>query len=387
LEEGLVRIWTDELEADHIGINDNFFELGGDSLSAARVCARVQSSLGRPLSVAMLFKTPTIAQLARTLQHPEADGQGSSSLVAIQTGGSRPPLLCLHGRTGDVPEYFALAHHLGPDQPVYGIQARGVDGTEPPLTRFEDMAAFYVKEIRTHFPLGPYLLCGSSLAGLLAWEVAQQLQAQNQPVALLALFDTALNLTSDFRPVAHSGWRFFTRRVAFHFDTLRESHLSWHSYVAHRLKARWRRPDSAVSGRSEEPEELDSEARAPWVLPGDEPEKWPATLLTMVETNWRAGQVYNLRSYPGRLTLFLARESELRRHDPRLPGKLAAGGVEIRWVPGNHTSMLYEPHVNVLARLLQRCIDKAITPAPRWRNIVRRLATSRSRLRWRRMSA
>jgi len=379
LEEALARIWADELEAEHIGINDNFFELGGDSLSATRVCARVQSSLGRPLSVAMLFKTPTVAQLARTLQRQEAGRQVTSSLLAIQTEGSRPPLFCLHGRGGDVAHYFALAHHLGTDQPVYGIQARGVDGTQPPVLRIEDMAALYVKDIQTVFPRGPYLLCGYSFGGLAAWEVAQRLRAENRPVALLALFDTELDQNPSFAVVAHSDWTFFTRRVAFHFDTMKASHLSWHSYIVRRLKARWRRVDSTAVGRGSALPKLDRKPRAPWLLPDDEPEKWPATLSTLTQTNWRAAEAYHLRRYPGRVTLFLARESELRWKDPRLPGQLAAGGVEIRWVPGNHSTLLYEPHVALLASMLRSCIDRVITPAAYWRNIARSLAKLRSR--------
>jgi oxalate---CoA ligase len=380
LEEALARIWADELEADHIGVDDNFFELGGDSLSAARVCARVQSSLGQPLSAAMLFETPTVAQLARSLQNPEAGRRTPSSLAAIQAGGTRPPLFCLHTRDGTVFRYYALAHHLGPDQPVYGIQARGVDGTQPPLTRFDDMAALYVREIQAVLPHGPYLLCGYSLGGLLAWEVAQHLHAQNREVALLALFDTPLDLNPNFRRVAQSSWGFFSCKVAFHLDAIKESQLPWPSYVARRLKARRRRLHSAVPGRRRvQPEKLDPEPRPWWWLPGDEPEKWPASLLTMVETNSRAGREYPLKRYPGRVNLFLARDSEFRRYDPRLPGRLAAGEVEIRWAPGNHASMLFEPYVSVLAKMLRRCIDKAILPAPHWWDTVRLRVTSRPR--------
>jgi thioesterase domain-containing protein len=269
------------------------------------------------------------------------------------------------------------------------------------LTRFDDMAAAYVREIQAVLPHGPYLLCGYSIGGLLAWEVAQHLHAQNQKVALLALVDTPLDLNPNFRPVAQSSWefftrkvafhleavkeshlpwRFFTRKVAFHVDAMKESHLPWPSYVARRLKARWRRLHSAVPGRRRgELEKLDPEPRPWWWLRGDEPEKWPASLLTMVETNSRAGREYRLRKYPGRVNLFLAHESEFRRYDHRLPGWLAAGGVEIRWAPGNHASMLFEPYVGVLAKTLRRCIDKAILPAPHRWDTVRRRVTSRPR--------
>jgi hypothetical protein len=149
--------------------------------------------------------------------------------------------------------------------------------------------------------------------------------------------------------------------------------------VARRLKARWRRLHSAVPRRRAEPGKLDPEPRPWWWLPGDQPERWPASLLRMVETNSRAGQEHRLTRYPGRVNLFLARELEFRRYDPRLPGRLAAGGVEILWAPGHHASMLHEPHVSVLAKMLRKCIDKAILPAPHLWSSVRPRSTSRPR--------
>jgi oxalate---CoA ligase len=380
LERALARIWADELETDHIGLNDNFFDLGGDSLRAVRVCARVQTSLGRPLSVAMLFKTPTIAELGRALQRKETDHPGSP-LVIIQEGGARPPLFCLHGRSGDVTEYFALARHLGPDQPVYGLQARGIDGTESPLVRIEDMAAVYMQEIQAVFPHGPYLLCGYSVAGLLAWEVAQQLRARSRPVAALMLLDTHLAQNPSFTSVPYSGWAFFTRRVAFHWNNLKKARLhTWPLYAAARLKRRLSAKRVVPLQNREEPV---VEPRPAWALLGDEPEKWPAVLLTMVQALWRAAHVYTLRRYPGRVTLFLAQSDHVpQRYDPRLPGRLAGGGLDIRWVPGDHSTMLYEPDVGALAKMLRECLDKAIAPAPFWQNITRALVTLCSRHFW-----
>jgi thioesterase domain-containing protein len=110
--------------------------------------------------------------------------------VTIQIGGSKPPLFCVHAIDGNVLVFQNLARHLDPDQPVYGLQAKGLDGKQAPHTRFEDMAADYIKEIRTVQPEGPYLLAGYSSGGVVAFEMAQQLQAQGQQVELLALIDS-----------------------------------------------------------------------------------------------------------------------------------------------------------------------------------------------------
>ena len=87
-------------------------------------------------------------------------------------------------------EYYDLARHLGADQPFYGLQSAGLDGSRPPHTRVEDMAAHYIKEMRELQPEGPYFIGGRSLGGMVAFEMAQQLKAQGQAIGLLALLDT-----------------------------------------------------------------------------------------------------------------------------------------------------------------------------------------------------
>src|SRR5438477_12550233 len=108
----------------------------------------------------------------------------------MQPNGSRPPLFCVHGASGNVLIYRDLSRHLGPDQPFYGLQAQGLDGTAECLTTVEDMAALYINEIRRVQPEGPYFIGGYCLGGTIAYEIAQQLTSRGQEVGLLALFDT-----------------------------------------------------------------------------------------------------------------------------------------------------------------------------------------------------
>jgi thioesterase domain-containing protein len=113
-----------------------------------------------------------------------------SSLVALQPYGSKTPLFCVHPGGGNVLTYRDLALRLGDDQPVYALQAQGLNGVEAPSQRIEDMAAHYLHAIRTVQTDGPYLLAGLSTGGEIAWEMAQQLHAMDQEVGLLILFDT-----------------------------------------------------------------------------------------------------------------------------------------------------------------------------------------------------
>jgi oxalate---CoA ligase len=352
LEEALARIWAEELEIAHVGVHDNFFELGGDSLRVTRMCGRVQATTARALPVATVYKWPTVAQLAKVLQEEGDTSRSFSSLVPIRADGSRPPLFCMHSRWGYADEYTPLALRLGPDQPVYGLQARGTDGIQSPHTSIEDMAAQYVQEIRAFFPHGPYLLCGYSSSGGSVWEIAQQLHAQGQRVALLALLDANLYLNPALVPDRVPVLQFNRRRAQLHVDALRElAPRDRLSYMLGYLKALGRRRSNTGPLLTAEEAELRSHLTH--------------SLLALMETHRAARRAYRLRPYPGPVTLFLVRQPEVNlRYDPRLPGRLAAGPVEIHEVPGEHGTVLKEPHVCVLAKVLRGCIDRAIERIP-----------------------
>src|SRR6202035_6054305 len=185
----LSRIWQELLGIESTGLDQNYFDLGGDSVLAVHLFAEIEKVFKVKLPLATLFDAPTIQELAGILRS-EAPSKGWSPLVAIQDSGSRPPFFCVHGAGGNVLIYRELSQNLGPDQPFYGLQSQGLDGTYPPLTRIEDMAATYMKAIRRRQPHGPYLIGGYCGGGLIAFEVAQQLQSQGEQVALLALLDT-----------------------------------------------------------------------------------------------------------------------------------------------------------------------------------------------------
>ena len=234
-ERRICELLQDLLGIEQVGVRDNFFELGGHSLLAVRLFSQLHKSTRVNLPLATLFEAPTPRLLAarfgdaapgadddhgdRTPQPPEetaaptavppivdnATGPPSSvhrarastssrrvwsSLVALQPNGSRPPFFSIHGRGGNVLNYAAFIEHLGFDQPLYGLQCRGLDGLSEPFQSVREMAAAYVEEVRTVQPIGPYFLGGGSMGGTVALEMAQQLQAKGERVALVAMFDT-----------------------------------------------------------------------------------------------------------------------------------------------------------------------------------------------------
>ena len=169
-------------------MTDNIFELGIDSLLAARLFVEVAKVFGNKLPPAPLFQSPTIELLARHLREGRGAGRWTS-LVEIQPEGSRPPLFNVHGGAGTIIHLQELSRLLGPDQPFYGLQSRGLYGDVSPLSTVREMASHYLAEIRSLQPEGPYYLSGYCFGGIVALEMAHRLLADGQEVPLLILLN------------------------------------------------------------------------------------------------------------------------------------------------------------------------------------------------------
>ncbi|MBW4493514.1 MAG: amino acid adenylation domain-containing protein [Oscillatoria princeps RMCB-10] len=343
LERQLTEIWEKVLGVSPISVTDNFFDLGGHSLLAVKLFAQILESLGKALPLATLFSAPTVEQLANILRQ---DGwlPAWKSLVPIQTGSIKTPLFCIHAIGGNVLSYQGLASYLGENQPVYGLQARGLDGQEEPHRRVEDMAADYIKEIRTVQLHGPYFLAGHSLGGIVAFEIAQQLAKAGERVALLALFDT-------FSPMLfNKETPPFRYQLSIHkLNLSRLKPTERLSYVTDRVK--WK-----IEGLRQK---LTDKFYLWSGLPN--PDLIPEIFRLVEEANRQAVRNYLPQVYPGRVTLFRSIERPTRKYyDPLLGwGELAAGGVEVVEVPGHHKTLILEPYVRFLAEKLRACLDKA----------------------------
>jgi thioesterase domain-containing protein len=169
-----------------IGIHDNFFDLGGHSLKAAQLFYQLELVFGKQLPLATLFQAPTIAELATVLTKASWVPPWPS-LVAIQPSGTGVPLFMVPGVGGNVLIFAKLARILGAEQPLYGLQARGLDGKEAPFTSVPEMASHYVQEVRRMYPDGPYLIGGGCTGGLIGYEMARQLTALGCAVTLFMM--------------------------------------------------------------------------------------------------------------------------------------------------------------------------------------------------------
>lgn len=190
VELTLARLWSEILGVSPVGLKDNFFELGGRSLLAARLFARIEKEWGQKLPLATLYQAPTLEALAALLGEPTRS-QPSCRLLAIQAKGTRPPFFCIPGGGSDVIVFQDLAEALGHDQPLYGLQARGLDATpiEGDFPSVEEVAADFIRAIKTVQPEGPYFIGGHCFGCLLAWEVSRQLIQSGERVGHLALLD------------------------------------------------------------------------------------------------------------------------------------------------------------------------------------------------------
>jgi len=189
LEKDLVAIWESILGIKPIGVSDNIFDLGVDSLIAAQLFARIERTVGKGLRPAPLFQAPTVESLAALLRERDTAVNKWTSLVPMQTQGSKSPLFFVHGGAGTVLLFHPLARRLAPERPVYGLQSQGLYGRDLPHTSIEEMAAHYISEMRTVQPRGPYLLGGWCFGGLVAFEMAQQLRRKGEQIELLAMFN------------------------------------------------------------------------------------------------------------------------------------------------------------------------------------------------------
>jgi acetoacetyl-CoA synthetase len=185
----LTAIWERLLQRSPIGADENFFDLGGDSLLAITLFLEIAKATGRDLPITTIYEAPTIAELAATLER-EAAPQFSPLGLGKDGEDELPPLFIAHGLGGNIMEIFPLAKRVQSRQPIYAIQAKGVDGADVPHERVEDMAQFYLDAVREVQPHGPYFLAGYSFGGLVALEMAQRLSNEGETIGFLGMLDT-----------------------------------------------------------------------------------------------------------------------------------------------------------------------------------------------------
>lgn len=356
IELRLKEIWEDLLGVRPVGVLDNFFELGGHSLLAMRLLARIEKAFGQPLPISAIFQSPTLRQLAGTIRGEKSQAAcPASSLVKIQPNGTRPPLFLVHGAGGGMFwGYTNLSCHLGLDQPVYGFKSSEPNGPKLYST-IEEMAAQYVADLREFQPRGPYHLGGYCFGGNVAWEMARQLHAQGERVALLALLNSAPTHSRQARIMPTPAWILkFLRNLGYLASCFlsrpfpkQRRFLAWQARtMARRLKHTVTRSPAPVEVYADELVELSG-------CPSEQRPLWEAHIRALI--------THRTQPYAGPVTLLRSRAHPFwSSFDPAYDwGEFVKQAVDVRIVPGTHEQILEEPHVRMLAQELGLALRKA----------------------------
>jgi amino acid adenylation domain-containing protein len=351
-EKKLARIWESLLKTKKIGIHDDFFDIGGHSLIAVTMVVKIEQELGMRIPIATLFDRSTISGIAELIDQGP-DNLTWRSLVPIRPAGSKKPLFLIHGMGLNVLLYTSLIKHLDPDQPVYGLQAKGLNGSDAPLESMEDIASYYISEIMTVDPDGPYAMAGFSLGGRIAYEMARQLFEMGKKVSFLGLFDATADESFASYPFFEKNRRRIRYAISYTIwnvsNFLRDKNESKLTIMLRRwrgLERRMRGLDFKIDDR-----ELVSFGRI---------DELPKYLRKVHRANKKADRNYIIKNYPGKVHLFKAQKQTFYLSDPIQYGwdKVAKGGVVVHVIPGEHSNTFAPPNDQYFANVLQSCLNE-----------------------------
>ncbi|HIK19452.1 MAG TPA: hypothetical protein IGS53_29810 [Leptolyngbyaceae cyanobacterium M33_DOE_097] len=377
LEKQLAQIWESVLGIQTVGVQDNFFDLGGHSLLAVSLFHELEQQLGKQLPLSTLITAPTIAQLA-TYFEPSGQTQTHASIVPLKPGAGKPPIFLIHDGDGETLLYQGLAHHLDANVPVYGVQPYRCDGHPILHTRIAEMVAYYIEQIQAVQPEGPYFLGGLCAGGVLAFEIARQLQLQGQEIGMVAIIDAA-----DVEAEEQAGYITSQRRDSFS-KVLRDSkqlplvnrslfilnqmRQKATNVIAYELQKRYQTLRDRVQLKLFQTC-LDRQLTLP---------KWLQNIPVRTILVWAQSKYVPDTALKGEVLLFRATEKssvfdgtaiddtpyvELYA-DPLLGWEQrVTETVKVYDIPGGHSSMLQEPNVQVMAAVIQSYWNSVQTAA------------------------
>ena len=345
LEHKLLEIWSGILQISSIGVTENFFDLGGHSLLAIRLIATIEKQLGYSLSVVSLFREPTVEKIAALLEQDRKPND-LDILVPLQPKGDLLPLFLVHQAGGYALSYSVLAENLSKERPIYAIQAQGLNGKQPPLETIEAMATSYVKAIKEIQGSGSYLLGGHSLGGLIAFEMARQLEAAKEQVENLIIIDTHPPLPTPEIEASLSDNAailcFIVEQIAIHFNTT--VNISYEKLSGLHQEAQFQYVLQILQQSELIPPELGTNLIA--------------GLLNVYKTNVRASLVYQPQPVKSPISLFVTASLAAQFPNDSTVGwqQLTSSKVGVCSLTGEHQTVLKEPSVHNLADAISRFV-------------------------------
>ncbi len=355
------------ISISELNIDTGLGNLGFDSLMAVELTNWIAKELGVKIPVVSFPAGANITQLTNQVREAinspatkePSQFQAYPCLIALQPQGSKPPFFCVHPIAGVVFPYYELSSLLGKDRPFYGLQSFSLAGEGKPLTRIEDMAAHYIKAMRTVQPQGPYFLGGWSFGAYVAFEIAQQLQEDGENVALLAVLDTpgiSGNKTHNFMLLSKTfidvSLRYIWPYVYEYFYLATAANKSKKDekegvLFFERFSSLLKSPALAKIGLQES---KFIQIQQPILR----------QLLPAILANSQALVNYCPKVYPGKITLFQSSQPLVGEREDIYWGwkNLSLKGIDICQISGHHLNCLRMPHVKVVAEQLANYIDR-----------------------------
>jgi len=330
-EAWLAALWADVLNVEDVSADHDFFALGGDSLAGAQIVARIELETGRSLTLGALVRAPTVRQLAELLSQPETPS--SSMLTVLRAGDGRPPLVLIHGNTGNTVHYAALVGATCDRRPLWGLEylEPGAD------VSVDAVVGAHLVALRSALPEGPYFVTGFCYGGGIALELAGRLVAAGHETHVALLGITPLELPSLVSPDAYRRWRDVARRRPHLLDRIRH-----HVGVAARAPRRELPRYLALRARNLAQRTIKRTS-------DDVPAMSPSARAAQ-----EALASHRPSPFPGRPLVVLHQEdTALYSSDPEGDwAALGSEGIELVIAPGSAHSMLEADNVSVLAGVL-----------------------------------
>lgn len=345
LEKSLVAIWKQVLGASSaVGIHDNFFDLGGQSLISLELIAEMKRVIGKELPVNILYKYPTIAQLVAFIQQEGSTVKKWKSLVAIKPG-TKMPVYIVHGDGVSLSKFHALADYVDRDQPVFGLEPKGLNGLDEPLTNFTDIAKHYIAEILEHNPNGPYALAGYSFGGYVAVEMKKELELLGKKVKMLAVFDTDAENVHYKKSWMSTLPKRLKRQIPKFFFIARS--------MVTRPRITFNYQYSIFSSK------INALCYKLGIKKPPELTGVNKNISKVNATHSKAFREFHMMPFNDKIHLFKARSRVYFVDDRKYLGwsKFALDGVVVHDIPGDHSTMFLPPNVNEMGRLLQYALD------------------------------
>jgi len=343
IEESISKIWSEVLGIPTVGIHDNFFDMGGHSLLAVSTVSQIRSRFKIKLPLADLFKSPTIYELAVSIQTRSFE-QSHDVLVGIKVKGSKTPFFCVHPIGGTVFCYSELSSCLDDERPFYGLQYPGIFDEITLLTSIQDMASIYIDAMQSIQKKGPYYISGWSFGGIIAFEIARQLKQQGHEIALLALLDT-------YAPIQREQSRKITERdLIFLFVQDITNILGVNTMDSLNQLKQSRSEDLLIR--------LEETVNSKGIFPVPIKSGHLQSLFRLFRSNREAMSQYKPEPLCDKITLFYAGDNSGGIKNISAWNKYTKKGVEHYEIPGDHYSMMQKPNVQYLADQLTSCIQK-----------------------------